>query len=169
MLHCHMLKEHRESYTANIRHSTTVAVSMRYHRTRSHLLLNFASASKANKFLNYIIPSFPLRVVCKSNATWPAFSVHTDDSSRSARTDRKHLRCLMGKQLTLQPSKSQPEAALIRRRLRGMTLGIRGPCRLQQLWDCSFFRLQNEALLGWRTMWLNHFGNRLESQLWWRQ
>lgn len=144
MLHCHMLKEHRESYTANIRHSTIVAVSMRYHRMCSHLLLNFASASKANEFLNYIIPSFPLRVVWKSNATWPAFSVHTDDSSRSARKDRKHLRCLMGKQLTLQPSKSQPEAEPIRRSLRGMTPGTRGPCRLH-----SFeVRLQNEAFLG---------------------
>jgi len=133
MLHCHMLKEHRESYTANIRHSTIVAVSMRYHRMCSHLLLNFASASKANKFPNYTVPSVPLTVVYKSNATWLALSVHKDDSSRSARTDRKHLRCAMGRQLTLQPSKSQPEAALLRRCLRGMTLGTRRPCRLQQL------------------------------------
>lgn len=72
---CHMLKEHRESYIANIRHSSVVAISLRYHRMHSHLLLNFASASKADKFPQFA-PSIPLGAVCMSNPTWPAFSVH---------------------------------------------------------------------------------------------
>lgn len=82
-----MLKEHRESYIANIRRSSVVAVSLRFHRMHSHLLLNFASTRKANKFPDFFAPSVPLGAVCTSNPTWPAFSVHKDSREQQGHKD----------------------------------------------------------------------------------
>lgn len=53
----------------------------------SHLLLNFASTSKANKFPDSLAPSVPLGVVCVSNPTWPAFSVHKDSTEQQGHKD----------------------------------------------------------------------------------
>lgn len=103
MLH-HMLKKHGESYPANVRRSSVVAASPRRHRMHPHLLRNFASASKTNKFPDPFAPSVPLTAAHKSSAAWRALSVHTGSrGSSGVWMDEKQLSYLMGRQCTPQP------------------------------------------------------------------